>query len=150
MDDAKLVKRDSSRALGPGDIRIASTDSSVELAIVGDSLVAGLGARVRNKVARDLDTTKLASSNGFGASIEKMVKSTVASALDHEIEFPLSQISDVQAQGGHLVFFDRDGKPMNVFQSRKDRDADDDAKTFPPSDAQAFVSAFKARKGKGA
>jgi hypothetical protein len=101
---------------------------------------------VRDKVANALDTAKV-STGGLGASIEKMVKSTVASALDHEIEFPLSQISDVQADGGRLVFFDKDGKPMNMFKSNKDADS---SKTFSPADAQAFVSAFKARKAKGA
>ena len=142
VDDAQLVKRDSSRALGPGDIRIASTDSALEVAIVGDSLVAGLGA----KVANALDTTK--AGGGLGASIEKMVKSTVASALDHEIELPLSQISDVQADGGRLIFFDKDGKRMNMFKSSGDHS--DDSKTFSPADAEAFVNAFKARKSKGA
>lgn len=146
MDDAKLVKRDATRPLGPGDIRIASTDSALEVAIVGDSIVAGLGPKVRDKVAKDLDTSKVAAS-GFGASIEKMVKSTVASALDHEIQFPLSQISDVQADNGRLVFFDKDGKPMNMFKSGKDSD---DSKTFSAADAEAFVTAFKAHKAKGA
>lgn len=147
VEDARLVKRDSSRALAAGDIRIASTDSSIELAIVGDSIVAGLGAKVRNKVANDLDTSKV-STSGFGGSIEKMVKSTVASALDHEIEFPLSQISDVQQQDGRLLFFDKKGKPMNMYKSS--RNTDGDSKSFRPEDAQAFVAAFKARKARGA
>ena len=147
VEDAQLVKRDSSRALGPGDIRIASTDSAVEVAIVGDSLVAGLGARVRDKVTANLDTMKV-SGTGLGANIEKMVKGAVATALDHEIEFPLEQISDVQAEGGHLVFFDKDGKQMNMFKSKNN--GSDDTKSFRPEDAQAFVAAFKARKGHGA
>ena len=147
VDDAQLVKRDASRALGPGDIRIASTDSAVEVAIVGDSIVAGLGARVRDKVTANLDTMKV-SGTGMGASIEKMVKGAVADALDHEVEFSLEQFSDVQAQGGRLVFFDKDGKPMNMFKS-KDKDRDD-SKSFSPEDAQAFVAAFKARKARGA
>ncbi|HEY4129906.1 MAG TPA: hypothetical protein VGM50_04785 [Gemmatimonadaceae bacterium] len=143
LDDAKLVRRDSARTLGPGDIRIASRDSSVEVALVGDSIVAGLGARVRNKVAVDLDTTKV-SGTGLSSSIEKMVKGTVASALDHEIMFPISDVSDVRSQDGRLVFYDKDGKQMNMFNSNKHND---DSKTFSPADADAFVAAFKARKG---
>jgi hypothetical protein len=142
LDDAKLVRRDSARSLGPGDIRIASQDSAVELSLVGDSIVAGLGARVRDKVAHDLDTTNV-SGTGLGSSIEKMVKGTVASALDHEVMFPLSQISDVKSDAGRLTFFDKDGHQMKVFGSDKDRDG----KTFSPNDADAFVAAFKAKKG---
>src|SRR5262245_21702685 len=112
LEDAKFVRRDSARTLGPGDIRIASEDSSIEVALIGDSIVAGLGARVRNKVANDLDTTKV-SGTGLGSSIEKMVKGTVASALDHELMFPISEVSDVQSQDGHLTFYDKDGKRMN-------------------------------------
>jgi hypothetical protein len=143
LHDASFVRRDSSRVLGPGDIRIASQDSSVEVAIVGDSMVAGLGARVRDKVDRDLDTSDVAS-DGLGASIEKMVKGTVANALNHELQFPLSEISDVQTEDGHLIFFDKDGKRMNMLHS-SDKHSDD-SKVFLPDDAEAFVAAFKAKK----
>src|ERR1043166_941668 len=93
--DVKFVARDSSRPLGPGDLRITTQDGGVEVAIIGDSLVAGLGPTARAKVKASTDTNNV-SSSGFGASIEKMVKSTVASALDHEIHYPLAEVSDVQ------------------------------------------------------
>lgn len=142
LENGKLVRRDTTRALGAGDIRISSQDSSFDLALVGDSIVAGLGVRVRNKVAVDLDTSKVAGT-GLGASIEKMVKGTVASALDHEFVFPVSDVSDVRAQNGGLTFYDKDGKEMNVFKSDKHND---NSKTFSQSDADAFVATFKARK----
>lgn len=141
IKDAQFVKRDSTRPLGPGDIRISSQDSAVEVALVGNSVVAGLGARVRQDIHKSLDTADV-SGNQFSASIEKMVKSTVAGALDHEIEFPVSQISDVQQEDGRLVFYDAHGKRMNMFQGKHDRDST----VFRPEDAQAFIAAFKARK----
>lgn len=140
---AQFVARDSTRQLGAGDIRIASQDSAIEVALIGDSVVAGFGARTRQEIKKDLDTAAV-SGNGLGASIEKMVKHTVASALDHEIEFPLSQISDVQADNGRLIFFDAHGKRMNMFQGKNDRDST----VFRSEDAQAFVTAFKARKAR--
>ncbi|HEY4138122.1 MAG TPA: hypothetical protein VGN65_06710 [Casimicrobiaceae bacterium] len=142
LHDAGLVRRDSTRVLGPGDIRISSQDSSYEVAIVGDSMVAGFGARMRTKLHTDLDTSQVAGT-GIGASIEKMVKGTVANALDHELELPLSEISDVQAQDGRLIFFDKNGKRMNMFKSDK---GDNDSKAFREADADAFVAAFKSRK----
>jgi hypothetical protein len=144
LENGKLVRRDSSRTLGPGDIRISSQDSSFDLALIGDSIVAGLGTRVRNKVATDLDTTKV-SGTGLGASIEKMVKGTVASALDHEFVFPIADVSDVRAQDGGLTFYDKDGKEMNVFRSDTKHDR---SRAFSQADADAFVAAFKARKGR--
>jgi hypothetical protein len=139
-----FVKRDTTRALGEGDIRIASQDSAVEVAIIGDSIVAGFGQRVRAKLDRDLDTTKV-SHDGLGGSIEKMVKGTVAQALNHDMQFPLSEVSDVRYEDGFLQFYDQKGRKMNTFERDK-HDSDSGRTRFSESDANAFISAFKARK----
>jgi len=141
----KFVARDTSRVLGPGDIRVPSKDSSVEIALIGDSVVAGFGQRVRDKIKRETDTSAV-KGNGFGAGIEKFVKGTVATALDHDMEFPVSQISDVRYEDGMLRFYDNNGKPMHLFERDK-HDSDSDA-VFSESDAQAFIAAFKAKKQK--
>src|SRR4051812_21148514 len=57
VDKASFAKRDSTRALGPGDLRVTTTDSVVEVALIGDSLVAGLGASTRNKIKIATDTS---------------------------------------------------------------------------------------------
>jgi hypothetical protein len=142
----KFVSRDSTRHLGPGDVRIASEDSALELAIVGDSIVAGFGAKVRDKIARETDTTKV-SGDGMGASIEKFVKGTVATALNHDMMFPVSEISDVRYEDGFIRFYDRNGKQMNMFQQSR-RDRDDEKTRFSERDADAFISAFRAKKTK--
>lgn len=87
-NDATFAKRDAWRTLGPGDLRIATTDSALELALVGDSLVAGFGSATRAKIARATDTTRVEGS-GIGANIAKIVKANVASALDREVHMPL-------------------------------------------------------------
>src|SRR4051812_44573844 len=66
---ASFAKRDSSRALGAGDIRVATTDSMLEVALVGDSVIAGLGAAARNKIKAATDTNAV-SGTGIGASLE--------------------------------------------------------------------------------
>lgn len=141
-----LVSRDSTRQLGPGDVRIASQDSALELAIIGDSIVAGFGQRIHDKIARETDTTKVGG-NGMSASIEKFVKGTVASALNHDVMFPVSQISDVRYEDGYIRFYDAKGHRMNMFQQTR-RDRDDEKARFTERDANAFISAFKARKEK--
>jgi hypothetical protein len=112
VEHASFAKRDSVRALGPGDIRIATTDSAVEIALIGDSLVAGLGASAREKIKSATDTNAV-NGSGIGASFEKMIKSTVAGALDHELQFPISEISRVEYEDGHLVFYDKKGGRMS-------------------------------------
>src|SRR5881409_3322992 len=56
VEHASVAKRDTARTIGPGDIRIATTDSAVEVALIGDSLVAGLGAATRSKIKAKTDT----------------------------------------------------------------------------------------------
>jgi hypothetical protein len=138
---ADFVKRDRTRTLGKGDIRIASQDSAVEVALVGDSIFAGLGARVLNKVDKALDTSS-DPGDGFAASIAKTVKGAVAGALDQELVFPMSEISDIQADNGRLTFYGKGGKRMHMFERNNGRDAN----LFAPSDAAAFAAAFKTRK----
>lgn len=141
VDHASLAKRDSLRPLGIGDVRIATTDSAVELALIGDSLFAGLGESTRTKIARATDTAAV-SGTGIGASIEKLVKSTVAGALDHELHVPLSEISNVEYSDGTLVFYDKNGKRMHVFERDNGREQ---SSQFSKTDADAFITAFKAK-----
>jgi hypothetical protein len=142
--NASFAKRDTTRPLGPGDLRIATTDSALEVALVGDSLIAGLGAVTRQKVSSALDTTKV-NSSGLGASIEKMVKTTVAGALDHELHVALSEISDIRYEDGLLVFYDKQGKRMHVMERNGDRGH---RTKFAEQDAKDFIALFKAKTGR--
>jgi hypothetical protein len=141
---ATFAKRDTTQTLGAGDIRIATTDSALELSLIGDSLVAGFGASARAKIKNATDTSKV-NGTGFGANIEKLVKSTVAGALDHQMEVPLSEISDVRYENGLLVFYDRKGGRMHIMERDKGKDR---PSQFTESDAQAFIKAFKSKTTK--
>lgn len=140
VEHASFAKRDSSRAMGPGDIRVATTDSMLEVALIGDSVIAGLGAAARDKIKAATDTGAIAGT-GFSASIERMVKSTVAGVLDHELEVPISEITDVRYENGMLVFYDRNGKRMQI----NNRSKNGERSRFAESDAQAFIAAFRAK-----
>jgi hypothetical protein len=142
--NATFAARDTARKLGPGDILIANTDSSIELGLYGDSIVTGFGSKVLNEIRVKTDTGTV-SGNGFAASIEKMVKSTVADAMSHQIKYAVADVQDVRFEDGKLLFFWKDGSRMRLFE-----DANQNKKpvsqTFNPDDAQRFVAAFKARK----
>jgi len=142
VEHASFAKRDTSHALAPGDIRVATTDSAIEVGIIGDSVVAGFGAATRNKIKSATDTASV-SGTGIGASFEKMIKSTVAGALDHQLQLPLTEISNVEYEDGMLVFYDKSGKRMKILT----KDKDGRESRFSESDANAFIAAFKAKTG---
>jgi hypothetical protein len=129
--------------LADGDIRIVSTDSGIDLAMIRDSISGGLSAHALAKVRRETDTNAVTGS-GFGASIEKMVKGSVQSALGTRISVPLSSVKDVRYDGQRLVF-DWNGTPPRDFGNAKVNNKDVMA-SFSAEDAQRFVVAVRARK----
>jgi len=144
MSEATFAPRDTARKLGPGDVRIATVDSTLELALVGDSIVTGFGSKVIDKIREKTDTSDI-TGDGLSATIQRAVKGTVAKAMDHEIHYPISDISDIRFEDGGLRFYRNDGKKMSVFESSRvnGRKISD---SFSPEDAQRFISAFHARK----
>jgi hypothetical protein len=145
--DATLAARDANRVLGPGDVRVMNRDSSVQIAVIGDSIVTGFGPSVIAKIQESTDTST--AGNGFGASIEKMVKGAVASALDHEIKYAIADVQDVRYEDGKLQFYWKDGSRMKILESTHSNDKPI-SETFSEADAQQFIAAFHARKAKGA
>ena len=129
--------------VAPGDIRITSADSGVDLALIGDSISGGLSAYALAKVRRETDTNAV-SGSGLGASIEKMVKGTVQSALGIRISVPVASVKDVRYDGERLVF-DWNGKPPEHFGTAKVNNKDVMA-SFSAEDAQRFVVAVRARQ----
>ncbi len=143
--DAKFSARDSTRKLGPGDVQIVSADSAVELAIIGDSIIGGLGQKVLDKVRRDTDTAKT-TEKGFGAAIANAVKSSVASALSHQIIFPVAEVQDVRYENGGIQMYGNGGGKLHVFENSKDDKSNNEKTAFNEADAQRFIAAFHARK----
>ena len=142
--DATFAKRDSNRTLGPGDVRIMNADSSIELAVIRDSIVTGFGPRVLAEIEKGTDTTQV-KGDGFGASIEKMVKSTVASALNHEMRYSVSDVERVQYTNGKIEMYWKDGSRMKLFENTKQKDKPV-SETFSEGDAKQFIAAFDAKK----
>lgn len=144
ISHATFAPRDTTRTLGPGDVRIATTDSSLELAIIGDSIVTGFGSRVMEKIREKTDTSDI-TGNGLSATIQRAVKGTVAKAMDHEIHYPIADVSDVRFEDGGLRFYRADGRKMSVFENSR-VNGRRVSESFRPEDAQRFISAFRARK----
>jgi hypothetical protein len=127
---------------GNGDIRITSAGNETELALIGDTISAGLSQAAVAKVRRETESDTAAS--GLSASIERMVKSGVRSALATRFAVPLSAVKDVRYEAGKLVF-DWNGKPPGAFVHTS-VNGKPFLESFRPDDAQRFVEAVRARK----
>jgi len=114
------------------------------LVLVGDSIVTGFGSKVIDKIREKTDTSGI-TGDGLSATIQRAVNGTVAKAMNHEIHYPITEISDVRFEDGGLRFYRNHGRKMSVFESSRvnGRKLSD---SFHPGDAQPFITAFRARK----
>jgi len=140
---ARLAHRDSALVLGPGDVQIVNTDSTVEMALIGQNIVVRLSDKLMARIRHDVDTSALRDS-GLGSSIERLVKSTVESALNQQLQYPLSEVREARYENGEIKL-DVNGRPPRAFSSTKvgDRRL---MESFRPDDARRFVNAVNARK----
>jgi hypothetical protein len=134
----------ASEALGAGDLRIYNADSSVDVVLAGDKILAGLSPKTVAKVRRELDTSSM-SDTGLGGSIASLVKKTVAGAIETHMVYRLADIRDVRYDEGRLVFEWVDGGDHNLFGDTK-VDGKRQGNTFRADDAERFIEAVRARK----
>lgn len=130
------------------DVTITTTDSAVTLSLAGDTIAMGLSQKVLAEARRDMaKDSATGDSAGFGANIERMVKSTVSSALGTRIAYPLEDIDDVRYENGTIEFDYRHRNRVLAFENVK-ADKRSALSDFAPADAQRFVAAVRAAKGK--
>ena len=129
--------------MAPGDVRIVTTDNGIDIALLGDTISSGLSEYALSKAKMGTDTAAVQGS-GFGASIEKMVKSKVQTAMGTRVAFPLSAVREIRSDNGTIVF-EGDPNPGNLFKGTK-VDGKPLLESFSAADAQRFVDAVRARK----
>ncbi|MEX2152047.1 MAG: hypothetical protein WD825_01840 [Gemmatimonadaceae bacterium] len=133
-------------ALGPGDLRIYSRDSSVNLILQGDNILAGLSPKTIAKVRAELEASGADDdTTGLGGSIAQMVKKTVADKIGTHVVFPLSEIREIRYDGDEIVI-ERHGRgDTRLFDNTK-VNGQPLSKSFRREDAERFVEAVRARK----
>lgn len=124
------------------DVRIQTTSGELDMALVVDTISAGLTPDALAKVRRETDTAQV-SSTGIGGSIERMVKSTVQSAVSNRVAFPVSAVRDVRYRDG-AIEFEWNERPTRLFEQTKVNGKPFLA-SFAPQDAERFVDAVRAR-----
>lgn len=142
-DASRLVARDSALVLGPGDMQIVNADSSVEMALVGKRIIVRFSERTMMQVRRETDTAAVKDS-GLGGSIERLVKSTVQSALGQQVEYSLADVKQARYDHGEIEL------ETGARRSRVMRGTRINGKpvmqSFRPDDAERFVAAVNARR----
>jgi hypothetical protein len=131
-------------SLGPGDMRIYNADSSVDLILSGDKILAGLSPKTIAKIRSEIDKSASHDTAGLGASISQMVKKSVAGAIGTHAVFPVSNIRDIRYENEQIVFEWKDGGRHHLFGNTK-VNGDRVSNTFRPEEAQRFIDAVKAR-----
>lgn len=134
-------------SLGPGDLRIYNTDSTLDVVLMGDRIAAGLAPRMIEQVRLKLDSSKHADS-GLGGSIASMVKKSVAGAIGTHAMYALADIRDIRYDNGHLILLWKSGGSQTMFKgthiNMDDKQTNDDR--FSKADAQRFIAAVHARQ----
>src|SRR5436853_7605932 len=93
----------TTEALAPGDLRVYNEDSTVDIVLQGDKLLAGLSPKVVEKVRSEMEKNSTRDTSGLGGLIAQTVKQTVSSAIGTHVVYPLSEIRDIQYQDGQLI-----------------------------------------------
>ena len=132
--------------LSPGDLRIYNMDSTVDLVLKGDEILAGLSPKMVAKIQNELDTSASHDTSGIGASISQIVKKSVAGAIGTHAAFPLSDIRDIRYEGDQIVFDWKDGGKHQIFGGTK-VNGGRVSNSFRREDAERFVGAVRARLG---
>jgi len=132
--------------LGPGDMRIYNADSSVDVVLMGDKILAGLSSKTVAKIKSGLDESRSGDTSGFGGMVSQIVKSSVAGAIGTHAVFPLADIKDIHYADGKIRVQWTDGGDRELFSgtSVNHQKVSD---SFNEGDANRFVEAVRARKG---
>ena len=145
-DEERTATPSSSAAAVPQDdgrdVRITTTGNEVDLALVGDTITSGLSEQTLAK-ARHETNADAVQGTGVGASIERMVKSGVQTALNTRVAIPISALNDVRYEHGAIVF---DWKKKPTAFVKTSVNGKPIMESFSPADAQRFVDAVRARK----
>lgn len=141
IHDAGGLTRASDPPLGPGDVRIASTNGAMILSLVGDTVRMRLGDSAAAKIRHAVDTSG-APASGFGGLVSSTVKAAVGGALGEVARFavllPVRDMKELRYENGELHFGTGD-RPMG-------RKGTSGNARFAPADAERFIAAVRARQ----
>jgi hypothetical protein len=135
----------SEQALGPGDLRIYNIDSTVDLILHNDQVLAGLSPKTAAKIRDEMQKSSDRDSTGLGGFIAQTVKQTVANAITTHVVYRVADIDELRYEDGEIVMVGPDGKTSTLFGNTK-VNGENESKSFRAEDAERFIEAVRARK----
>ncbi len=140
VGDAGALVRGGDPPLGPGDVRVVSTDGALVLALLGDTVRMRLGDSVTAKLRREVEAGA-DSASGFGGFVARTVKGAVGGAMAEAARFavrvPVTEVRELRYEDGELRFgSDRGRRKHKEHTSAR----------FAPDDAERFIRAVRARQ----
>ena len=133
------LTRSSDPALGPGDVRVTSSDGMMVLALIGDTVRTRLGDSAVAKMRREMNV-EADTATGFGGFMAQTIKGAVAggmaAATRFAVRIPVSEVREMRYENGELHL--RSGKKNNM-NAR-----------FAEADAERFMAAVRARQARPA
>ena len=123
-------------------VGITNRTGAVLLSVARDSVSMGFSPATLEKIRKETDTTGAGS--GFGAMIERKVKSGVQSLLSTRVMVPVDNIESVRYEDGAIQFTYR-SRPRGMKLEDIKIDKEPALASFREEDARAFVKAVEAR-----
>jgi len=132
---------DSARTivLGPGDVKVTSTDGVLILAVVGDSVRMQLSDSMRASVKQEIDSS--AQDSRLASAILKSVSSVVNNAMGFVVRVHVNDVRNLRYEDGSIRFEVPDG---NV-NFEKGKNSSSNAQ-FSEEDARRFIDAVEERQ----
>jgi hypothetical protein len=134
----------SVEALSAGDVQIFNIDSTVDLVLKDQRILAGLSPQMVTKVRGEL-AKEQGKDSGLGGSIAAMVKKTVSDNIATRVVYDINDIEDMRYEGEQIVIDWKSGRTQKLFggvQVQGDREAN----RFRREDATRFIELVKARQ----
>ncbi|MGZ8377936.1 MAG: hypothetical protein ACXW61_11670 [Gemmatirosa sp.] len=151
-DAVSFESDDTARAvtLGEGDVVVTSTDGTVQLMVVGDTVRMQLSDSLRASVKAEVDSSLDADAGAIGSAIGGAVGKIVGGAMGFVVRVPVEEVENVRYEDGQIRFESR-GNTKFTMSGRGNEDGDGkNGASFTPEDGERFVQAVKARqRGRG-
>jgi hypothetical protein len=147
---------DSARALplGEDDVAVTSTDNTVVLALIGDTVRMQLSDSLRRSVAAGVDSSITNETGALGGMIARTVGKTVAGAMGFVVRVPVQEVENVRYEDGRIRFeshgnvkFSMDGRPGRA-NGGDDHGEKGSGARFSEEDGRRFVEAVKERQAR--
>ena len=140
-------------ALGEGDVAVTSTDNTVVLALIGDTVRMQLSDSLRRSVAADVDSSITNETGALGGMIARTVGKTVAGAMGFVVRIPVQEVENVRYEDGRIRF-DSHGDVKFSMGDGNERPRGDvgggsekgNGARFSEEDGRRFVEAVKQRQ----